>query len=144
MPTRWRHAGADALVRPHDVRTENMNKIEIQKKLGNIRKLRFFCHMPFLLIFGIGLTKVGLNLFQPDAAKAIFDNSVLLFFVKLIFVWLFAGFFVGILIRRQKCPRCGDYFHSRKNGSYFFYNDLARKCLNCGLKLDGSNVDEQF
>jgi len=121
-----------------------MNKIEIQQELRKIRRLRFFCHTPFFVIFGVGLTKVGLSLFQPDSAKTIFDNSVVLFIWKLIFIWAFAGFFVGILIRRQKCPKCGDYFHNRRNGSYFFYNDLARKCLNCGLKLDGSNVDEQF
>jgi hypothetical protein len=43
------------------------------------------------------------------------------------------------------CPCCGKPFHSRvlaKWGRFPFtyHNALSRKCLNCGLKLNGSNI----
>ena len=44
----------------------------------------------------------------------------------------------GVLLRIGRCPCCGHVFSVRlgKKGR----NNFTSQCLNCGLRLDGSNV----
>ena len=44
----------------------------------------------------------------------------------------------GFLLRIARCPRCGHVF-SVRTGSRG-RNNFASACLNCGLRLDGSNA----
>lgn len=63
--------------------------------------------------------------------------------LQVLFAWAVLGFLLGFVVRAYPCPRCGKKFHHRQNGSGAFrtwvYNDFARSCMHCGLKLDGSN-----
>jgi hypothetical protein len=45
----------------------------------------------------------------------------------------------GILLRIARCPRCGEVFSVRTHGKQL-RNNFTSACLNCGLKLDGSNA----
>ena len=46
----------------------------------------------------------------------------------------------GILLRIGRCPRCGQVFSVRAVGKG--RNNFTSACLNCGLRLDGSNATE--
>jgi hypothetical protein len=44
----------------------------------------------------------------------------------------------GFLLRIGRCPRCGELFAVRRAGRH--RNNFTSACLNCGLRLDGSNA----
>jgi hypothetical protein len=44
----------------------------------------------------------------------------------------------GFLLRIARCPRCGELFAVRREGRH--RNNFTSQCLNCGLRLDGSNA----
>ena len=46
----------------------------------------------------------------------------------------------GLLLRIARCPRCGLHFAARAQGKG--RNNFTSQCMNCGLKLDGSNAAE--
>ena len=46
----------------------------------------------------------------------------------------------GLLLRVARCPRCGLHFAARAQGRG--RNNFTSQCMNCGLKLDGSNAAE--
>jgi hypothetical protein len=108
---------------------------EIKARLRSLRMLRFAIHFPWLAVILVGIIYAVL----PSSAKA-----VVLPFYQFFFFWAAAGFFVSYLIRRFPCPRCGERFHYRRPGQRFLslypYNDFATKCMDCGLRLDGSNA----
>jgi hypothetical protein len=75
--------------------------------------------------------------------------------------WTFNIFALGcallLLNRARACPRCQKGFFVRhgwnprkktrdqgRTGAWFNVNVFGRVCLNCGLKLDGSNADEKW
>lgn len=46
----------------------------------------------------------------------------------------------GTVLRFARCPRCAKrYAVNAQSGTW---NDFTIECLNCGLKLDGSNAAE--
>jgi uncharacterized membrane protein len=47
----------------------------------------------------------------------------------------------GILLRIGRCPRCGSVFAVRADRK--LTNNFTSACLNCGLRLDGSNAAER-
>ena len=48
----------------------------------------------------------------------------------------------GLLLRIGRCPRCGHVFAVRAVGKQ--RNNFTSQCLNCGLRLDGSNATESL
>lgn len=44
----------------------------------------------------------------------------------------------GFLLRIARCPRCGELFAVRRGAKG--RNNFTSRCMNCGLKLDGSNA----
>jgi len=44
----------------------------------------------------------------------------------------------GFLLRIARCPRCGHVFSVRTGSKG--RNNFSSACLNCGLRLDGSNA----
>jgi hypothetical protein len=63
----------------------------------------------------------------------------------------FVSFMLGILlfglclwtfgrVRGLPCPACRRPFCFRNGRPFYYYNDFTRSCLNCGLKLNGSNI----
>jgi len=44
----------------------------------------------------------------------------------------------GLLLRIARCPRCGELFSVKREGKH--RNNFTSECLNCGLRLDGSNA----
>jgi hypothetical protein len=62
-----------------------------------------------------------------------------------VFVVLFGSAWVtvvitGFILRFARCPRCGNKF--AVNARTSSYSDFTDKCLNCGLRLDGTNAAE--
>lgn len=108
---------------------------EIQARLRSLRRLRLTCHFPWLAVILVGLLYAIL---PPGGQAAVLPLYQFFFF------WAAVGFFLSYLIRRFPCPRCGERFHYRRPGERFLslypYNDFATKCMDCGLKLDGSNA----
>ena len=108
---------------------------EIQEKLRSLRLLRFICHFPWLMVFLLGAS----FLVVPPHIK----HTVMPIY-QLFFFWAFVGFFLSFFVRPFPCPRCGEKFHFKRYSTGLFsrwaYNDFARKCMHCGLKLDGSNL----
>ena len=108
----------------------------IRKNLSALRQLRFFCHFPFLTMF---LLVPGSQLLSPVTREYL--SGV----YALVFLWAVFGFFLSFRIRFYPCPRCGKKFHAREDSegkfSWLAYNDFARQCMNCGLQLNGRNVD---
>ena len=45
----------------------------------------------------------------------------------------------GYLLRIAHCPRCGKLFSVRAGGKG--RNNFTTQCMNCGLRLDGSNIN---
>lgn len=46
----------------------------------------------------------------------------------------------GFLLRIGRCPRCGHVFAVRADNK--MRNNFTSQCVNCGLRLDGSNAAE--
>ena len=46
----------------------------------------------------------------------------------------------GVLLRIARCPRCGHPFSVRTAGKA--RNNFTSACMNCGLRLDGSNASD--
>jgi len=59
--------------------------------------------------------------------------------------WMIAGLVFGVPLSNQHCPLCGELFHSRSmRWGMYYRNTFARKCLNCGLRLDAKNLEEAY
>lgn len=69
--------------------------------------------------------------------------------------WMFNIFALGcalcLLTLARRCPRCRGPFHHRgltrlqarnQPGIGFNTNIFSRRCLSCGLRVDGSNIEE--
>ena len=68
-----------------------------------------------------------------------------------LFYLMVAGVLLTFLNRARQCPRCGQGFfvrtgwrptgpQPRQPGVRFNVNVFGRQCVNCGLRLDGSNA----
>jgi hypothetical protein len=102
---------------------------EIQAGLARIRTKRRWSHLPFLAAL---LGSLAFNLagrMWPEASS--FARPVLTPIFLVAIVCIFAVPVVGL-----RCPRCRGFFHA--GGGY--RNDFARKCRNCGLRLDGKDA----
>ena len=66
-----------------------------------------------------------------------------------LFYTLALGVFLVMLILARRCPRCRGAFHHRgprrgaarlEPGLHFQTSIFTRRCLNCGLRIDGGNL----
>lgn len=103
-----------------------------------------------------GLSRVRKAKFATDVPLGIFLGVVVVFFAlqwlgceswfkpiyQLFFVLLFLGFAMLFIQENIKCPNCGRKFNVKINGAYYFRSLFSRKCMNCGLRLNGDNVSE--
>ena len=53
---------------------------------------------------------------------------------------LYCAVIAGFLLRIARCPRCGHFFSVRTGGRA--RNNFTSACMNCGLRLDGSNATD--
>jgi hypothetical protein len=102
-----------------------------------VRKLRArrIAVTAFLIAFATGFFVAGTSTFlQKYFPTAVMIGTVVVFFVCFSVV---LGSMVYQLIA-WRCPKCGKAFAF----TWLYHNAFAMKCLHCGVKLDGSNIDE--
>jgi len=61
-------------------------------------------------------------------------------YIALMTILGLAAVIAGFLLRIARCPRCGHHFSARTGSKG--RNNFTSACLNCGLRLDGSNASE--
>ena len=137
-----------------DAHWEIPGEPEIQQSIEKIRQGRAKEHK-FALLFGtvfvvmilVGACMSVAHFRNPEAVDRAWT---------LLFNWFFFPVFILSLIpllwssfrnTGLTCPCCGKPFHARVLGRWgglpFSYrNNLSRSCLNCGLKLNGTNITE--
>ncbi|MDH5480637.1 MAG: hypothetical protein OEX11_07750 [Nitrosomonas sp.] len=104
---------------------------ELKAKLKNrswVRKVFFISVLAFILIWCVG-------------AFILVDELIELrnyLFYAALFVWVVI-LASGLYLHNAKCPRCGNKYSAQPKWPYMF-NTFSRKCINCGLKLDGSYI----
>ena len=114
---------------------------DMHAALAEIRRLRF--RRAFFMAPMAGIVLCGLPV-------ALFDAFPLRSYVFAMFIacWPLAifGFLASIplgwVISETRCPRCANRFHvgtSRRFGAV--QNSFTRKCMHCGLRLDGRDLD---
>ena len=59
-------------------------------------------------------------------------------YVALMVILGLAAICGGFLLRIARCPRCGQLFAVRADPKA--RNNFTSSCMNCGLRLDGSNA----
>jgi hypothetical protein len=106
--------------------------------------MRNICMAPFFGVFLVGAPLALADRFAPNVANSIWDSSLFSVFWFLLWVGAIIGFvaafFVGLQLNAAKCPRCGEAFHSGPSERWgFVSNGYTRKCINCGLQLNGGN-----
>jgi hypothetical protein len=106
---------------------------ELEKGLQAIRRRRRLKHGPVFGLLLLIASRVVLSRAAPALGQTL-DKSILF---HIVFDGAFAccvllGFVPVVTLR---CPRCHQFFHAGR-----YRNDLARRCLTCGFRLDGSNV----
>jgi hypothetical protein len=79
---------------------------------------------------GMGLAKWAWN------DEAVVHMRSYIAFMTILGIAAIAG---GILLRIARCPRCGHVFSVRTGGRA--RNNFTSACMNCGLRLDGSNAE---
>ena len=101
---------------------------EIDAGLRHIRNRRRLSHLPFAAAI-IGAVCVALaDEMWPGAIGTARSLLTPLFLVAILLV-------VFVPIAGLRCPRCHGFFHAGPK----YRNDFVRKCLHCGLRLNGSN-----
>ncbi len=129
---------------------------EIRKGLGPVRWLRWMAM--FGLFLPVGLTALIVLAHKLSGGGMSFMVSGAPWthrFWDALYYTFTAGAFFSLLNLARKCPRCGNGFYQRRGfrqsgpksklnhpGWRFNVNTFSRRCLNCGLRLDGSNADE--
>lgn len=112
------------------------NESEIRAELKILKRLRLICYGPILGAFILILISALLSMW----IKIEFGPIKIMLFIGIIY-----GFFKRHSIRKFECPFCGKRFHSNQNGNglltRYRYNDLTEKCMNCGLKSNGDNIN---
>jgi hypothetical protein len=112
------------------------SEAKIAAALKDMRSRSIRLHIR-LLVLGVALALVAVVLWNIAPLIA--------FPVSIVFALILvpALFFVLAEYRSQLCPLCNQPIRVRRlKGGVHLYSDLTRSCLNCGLRLDGSNVRE--
>lgn len=112
------------------------NESDIRAELKRVKRLRFICYGPFAFTFVLYLT----NALVSRWVKIDFGPIEFI-----LFIWVVYGLLRSYSVGKFECPLCGNKFHSRRYGNGFLslsrYNNLTKKCMNCGLELNGSNIN---
>jgi hypothetical protein len=127
---------------------------KIRKGLGPVRVLRSMAI--YGLLVPIVLTAVIVLAHKVSGGGMSFmvsGASWTHWFWDAVFYTFAAGAFFSLLNLARVCPRCGKGFfkregyHPKKSRRSteprigFGINTFARSCLNCGLRLDGTNIE---
>jgi hypothetical protein len=131
---------------------------KIRKGLGPVRWLRWMAM--FGLLFPVGLTVLIVIAHKLSGGGMSFMVSEAPWthrFWDTLYYMFVAGVFFSLLNLARVCPRCRNGFFQRRGfrktgsgsklnrtGWRFNVNTFSRSCLNCGLRLDGSNAGESF
>ncbi len=106
----------------------------IQNELKRLRTLRLVCHGPFMAIIIVA----ALNFIAPASLKPI-ANSI----AYICAIWFFVTFFFSFKVNSFTCPNCQQKFHVKvSSNGWHALNLLTRRCVNCGLMLNGSNTQQ--
>lgn len=108
-------------------------KDEIFDSLKLTRILRWVAYGGFFSIFVV----VPLRLLVSDRV-----NGSLEILSQISWVIAFVGFFLQFVVDARRCPLCGKRLFIWRGGAKWFKNPFSSKCLNCGLRLDGSNLEQ--
>ena len=114
---------------------------DVHAALAEIRRLRFRRAFFMAPLAGIVLCGLPVTLFDAFPLRSyVFATFVVCW--PLAMVGFMAWLPLGWAISETRCPRCANRFHvgtSRRFGAV--QNSFARKCMHCGLRLDGRNLD---
>ena len=107
----------------------------VSARLTRLRWLRYLSYGPMVAFTLLVLVELLADPPLSDSANRA---------ANLILPFAFVGFALSFWMRSHRCPRCGQpFFHTRRRlpgGMQFpVWNDLTRKCMNCGLPIDGTN-----
>ena len=124
------------------------NLQEISKSLRDIRVLRLqrnICMAPFFSVFLVGIPLALANNVAPSTVSAIWHSTWFSTVWGLLWAGAIVGFFLSIpaewRISYAACPSCNKPFHAAPSRHWgTIRNTYTRKCLNCGLRLDGANI----
>ena len=118
---------------------QDTNTQRLQAGLREIRGRRRLSHVPFFVVAALALFLSVLRGAWPSFSGS-FGEKLAIGLLGIAFLpALISMMFVSVI--NLRCPRCREFFHAAK-GRY--RNDFARKCLNCGLRLDGKNASDAF
>jgi hypothetical protein len=123
---------------------------EISIALRDIRVLRHqrnICMAPFFSVFLVGIPLALANNFAPGVVSAIWHSSWFSVVWGLLWVGAIVGFLLSFPMEWRlgsvACPKCQKSFHAGPSPRWgVLRNSYTRKCLNCGLRLDGGNIGE--
>lgn len=116
---------------------------EVIEGLSRIRNLRLISHFPMLALFVAAPLIAIIRQLKPNIGEAIWESLLFQMVWWIIWAGTIIGFFLGFFVRTLKCPVCCKHFHLRlKNGRPVYRNEFARKCVNCGTHLNGSNAHD--
>ena len=107
---------------------------DIRAALRGLRARRRRAHGPWAAYVGVFALVFGLGALWPQFTERFVRVAV----VAAGALWL--GCMWSLLfgsIANEVCPRCSKPFHMGPR----YRNDFARRCLWCGLRLDGKNAD---
>jgi len=106
---------------------------EIQSGLKRIRILRMLSHGPILLLLIIAVPLFLGPEQLHDKLLPIWEGA---------FYLMIGGFFLGAFLRGLNCPRCGNRYHLKMTlgNKSRLYNEFTKKCVYCGLRLDGKEI----
>ena len=110
------------------------SKKYLLEKLDRIRFAKYWTDIPLLVFL---ITAVCFFILKEFHVEGWFKS-----FYQMSFFLFFLGFAMLFVQENIKCPNCGKKFNVKINGSSYFRNLFSRKCMNCGLRLNGKNVDE--
>jgi hypothetical protein len=129
---------------------------EIRRGLRPVRWLRSAAMLCLFTPFGLTAAIVVIHKLGGERMSFLVSGAPWTHrFWNGLFYLMIAGVLLTLLNRARRCPRCGQGFfvragwrpkgpqpHPRRKGwtAGFNVNVFGRQCLNCGLRLDGSNA----
>jgi hypothetical protein len=117
----------------------NVNDHDVASSLRRIRRRRLRAHGAFGLIFAIALVGLVVRMAWPGISFTLTDWLWFrVLWISLFALAIYAFFFESVA--DLLCPRCEKPFHMGPK----YRNDFTRRCLNCGLRLDGSNIASEY
>lgn len=114
------------------------SETEILAGLDKIRLRRLIAFGPFSVFFCGSALFFALSYLSPEFCQRGLEVGI---FQLLLAPFAFGSFIIlFVSVVGMKCPRCNKYFHAGPR----YRSDFTGKCLNSGLRLNGSNASEPF